>query len=553
MKNLILRANILDKNINIQHKVLPLPLKSNVVELIISPKTGYVLSPSNLSHGLLPSQVDEIIFLQSGSRVIAKVTISENLNNNTTHNVSLPIMSESILNIDSFKLTDKGFKSNKNVISSSLSSFAKTTGIDTETYSIAGTPGETILVLSKNLKAVGNYYFQKNPSYNITGNSDRYTVREESITDNKNRLTGKKFNIYYTSPIGLDQTNNEDFISFNIELATKQYGRKKKAAIAKEEYEIYSFDEGRKIGAEGGIKTMRVRGVPGTQFKIILQDGDKKTYNFDTGVFEAGGGMFLGTIPTGQFGTGYGESLVHARIARSPNNSTIKTIFTTDKPIDHLAIQQAVENITSNEVSVPPVSSANPVIASVVSPKTTVVDEEIKVYSVLNWSFGNGGAFTLDELTYDPLDTKRSKKEILAGGVVTTAKAKQGSSSSPINFTAVVSATDSDSNLQIERQPLFNEVGGFVNWDSGSNKASALTSTGAVIPNDWYVSTADVESKAKYTIALRVKGIGKSVDVSGATTHPQVEISGYISGITHGTKDIVSKLDLLNFLTIKAL
>ena len=40
MKNLILRANILDKNVDIQHKVLPLPLKTNVVELIISPKTG---------------------------------------------------------------------------------------------------------------------------------------------------------------------------------------------------------------------------------------------------------------------------------------------------------------------------------------------------------------------------------------------------------------------------------------------------------------------------------------------------------------------------------
>ena len=553
MKNLILRANILDKNVDIQHKVLPLPLKTNVVELIISPKTGYILSTSNLSHGLLPSQIDEITFLQSGTRVIARVTISQNINNKVSHNVSLPIMSQSVLNIDSFKLTDRGFKTKKGIVSSSLSSFPKTTGVNSETYNISSTPGETTLVLSKNLRAVGNYYFQKNPSYSITGNNNRYTIREESFTDSKNRLIGKKFNVYYTSPLGLDQTDNEDFIDFNFNITTKQYGRKKRAATVKEEYEIYSFSEGRKIGAEGGIKTMRVRGVPGTEFKIILQDGDKKTYNFDTGVFEAGGGMFLGTIPPARIGTGYGESLVYARIPRSPNNSTIKTIFTTDKPIDHLAIQQAVESTRDDSIVVPPVSSANPVIAAVTSPETVSVDEDIKVYSVLNWSFGNGGAFTLDKLTYDPLDVKKSEEAILEKGAVITTKAKQGASTSPINFTAVVSATASDSNLQIERQPLFDKVGGFVNWDSGANKENALTSTGAVIPNDWYMSTEDVESTAKYTIAVRTRGIGKSVDVSGATTYPQVEISGYISGITHGSKDVESKLDLLNFLTIKAL
>ena len=553
MKNLILRANILDKNVDIQHRVLPLPLKTNVVELIISPKTGYILSTSNLSHGLLPSQIDEITFLQSGTRVIARVTISQNINNKVSHNVSLPIMSQSVLNIDSFKLTDRGFKTNKGVVSSSLSSFPKTTGINSETYNISSTPGETTLVLSKNLRAVGNYYFQKNPNYSITGNNNRYTIREESFTDSKNRLIGKKFNVYYTSPLGLDQTDNEDFIDFNVNITTKQYGRKKRAATAKEEYEIYSFSEGRKIGAEGGIKTMIVRGVPGTEFKIILQDGDKKTYNFDTGVFEAGGGMFLGTIPPARIGTGYGESLVYARIPRSPNNSTIKTIFTTDKPIDHLAIQQAVESTRDDSIVVPPASSANPVIATVTSPTTVSVDEDVKSYTTLNWSFGNGGAFTLDKLTYDPLDTRRSEEAILEKGAVITTKAKQGASTSPINFTAVVSATASDSNLEIERQPLFDKLGSFVNWDSGANKENALTSTGAVIPNDWYMSTADIESRARYTIAVKARGIGKAVDVSGATTYPQVEISGYISGITHGSKDIESKLDLLNFLTIHAL
>ena len=63
MKNLILRANILDGNVNIEHKVLPLPLSNNMVEVKISPKAGYVLELENISHGALPPQISSIDFI----------------------------------------------------------------------------------------------------------------------------------------------------------------------------------------------------------------------------------------------------------------------------------------------------------------------------------------------------------------------------------------------------------------------------------------------------------------------------------------------------------
>ena len=43
MKNLILRANILDENVNIEHKVLSLPLSNNLIDVMVSPKNGYIL------------------------------------------------------------------------------------------------------------------------------------------------------------------------------------------------------------------------------------------------------------------------------------------------------------------------------------------------------------------------------------------------------------------------------------------------------------------------------------------------------------------------------
>ena len=51
MANIILRANIADKNVHVEYKVLSLPLSSNDVELIISPVEGVSIQKQNFSHG----------------------------------------------------------------------------------------------------------------------------------------------------------------------------------------------------------------------------------------------------------------------------------------------------------------------------------------------------------------------------------------------------------------------------------------------------------------------------------------------------------------------
>jgi len=172
MANLILRANILNENINIQHKVLSLPLDNNKVELSISPKANYTIRAEQFSHGLLPSQISTMSFSQVGKNVIAIIDVSEHINNKVPQNVSLPIMADAKLNIDSFKLVDLTFEKD-NIIFQGNSSFFKSTNSDKDTYSVNVKLGEKILVLSKTIASTNGFYFNVEPTYGISGNSGK--------------------------------------------------------------------------------------------------------------------------------------------------------------------------------------------------------------------------------------------------------------------------------------------------------------------------------------------------------------------------------------------
>ena len=108
--------------------------------------------------------------------------------------------------------------------------------------------------------------------------------------------------------------------------------------------------------------------------------------------------------------------------------------------------------------------------------------------------------------------------------------------------------------IRIERQPLHSETEAYVNWDSGSEKADALTSARVAIPNDWYV--ADAKS-ALLNITTKCTGVGHGKYTVDETTYTdgytEVKIEGTISNVRFGTGDITLSLDLLNFLTLQAL
>jgi hypothetical protein len=554
MKNLILKANIIDKNVNIEQKVIPMPLDNSAVELLLSPKQGYILEPEYLSHGFLPTQVSSINFVKSGPNVIAIVTMSSFLNSAVTQNVSLPLISQSKLNVDSFSLIDKTKESDDKTSSVGTSVYSKFKVDSGESYSINCKPGETKLVMSKLITAVSGFYFSSGPSYKIANNKERYSVRENVFKNSSNKVVKKIFTVYYTSPSNLEETRLEDHIEFTSTVLKIDYNKKIKPATKKEEYEIYSFDEGRKIGAEGGVKIMRVRGVPGTEFKITVQDNNLKTYNFTNGVFETGGGMFLGTIPVARKGYGYGEKKVFVKIPKTESEVSYQTSFTTDKPLDHELIQLVAKSAqvkASGDVAA---------IATLAAPRPIDVEKavkapvlvEVKTYSTLNWEFGNGGAFTIEELDWGPHPSEIKTSDLIKSKIF-TGKGGAGDSSENINFNLVVRPTNTESFVFAEREALSDKPGTYVNWDSGSEKAAALTSGGVNIPNDWYMSASDIESGASFAAKVKVKGIGASKDASGNTIFPAVQLEGSLSEIIHGKTDVTAKLDLLNFLTIQAL
>ena len=211
MANIILRANIGDSNVNVEYKVLPLPLSNNEVELIISPAQGYLINKDSFSHGTLPYQISSMLFSDSGDNVIARITFIDGINSNINQNILLPIISQSILNIDTFKLNVVESYQN-NIIVESSSSFAKSSYQDKDTYTIANTSGAKILVLSKTVIATEDFYFASEPSYRVTGNSDRYTSNDDIVRNANGNIIRKTFNIYYTSPSELLETNHEDTI-----------------------------------------------------------------------------------------------------------------------------------------------------------------------------------------------------------------------------------------------------------------------------------------------------------------------------------------------------
>ena len=552
MKNLVLRANILDENVNIEHKVLSLPLSNNMIDVMVSPKTGYILEPEDLSHGALPIQISSIDFIKSGPNVIARVLISSVINNNVSQNISLPLISNSKLNIDSFSLVDMTIEDMSRITTINTSPYLKTIKPIGESYHITCAPGETKLVLSKTITAVGNYYFNSGPNYQITGNSDRYSVREDIVRDNMNRVVSKKLNIYYTSPLGISETDNEDHIQFNFITNNKTYTRQVKPATVKEEFEIYSFDEGRKIGAEGGTKIMRVRGVPGTEFKIIVQDNNKKTYNFTTGLFENGGGMFFGTLPPAMEGKGYGESLVFVKIPKTTSAASYKTTFTTDKPIDHDAIQEAVKS-TMNPTYAGEQATRDVSIAKTIDPPEEV---EVETYSVMNWEIGNGGTFTISELTWDPLPYDSVTKEQMNDKIF-TGKGKVGTSTNNITFSCYISSSNTDYPLILPvTQPVSAAAGTYLNQDqTGFEQIGARTNAaGTTITNDWSMTDAEVESEADFSVSAKVIGYGEanSDATADGDTYYSVLLKGTISNIKFGKSDITAKLDLLNFLKLYA-
>ena len=60
MAKIVLRTNIANKNLEVEHKVLDTRDIDSVVEAIISPQPGYSINASDFTTGYLPDEINDI-------------------------------------------------------------------------------------------------------------------------------------------------------------------------------------------------------------------------------------------------------------------------------------------------------------------------------------------------------------------------------------------------------------------------------------------------------------------------------------------------------------
>ena len=537
MPNLVLKSNIANRTFSVQPKVLKMPVKPGVVELVITPISTHTIDAKDFTVGFLPQRIASIKYENLGGKVIAKVLIAAAMDSNRTLNISVPISGKSFVKKDSFKVIDiTNVSDNVLVVNTSLN--PKAVVGNKTTYKIVNDLNRKSLLFTKKFSITGNNYFSLEPSYTIKNNSKRYTVVSKTERNQKNKITSKRFDFFYTSPKTISQNTNTE-ITFEAKSSTPNVRVSEIRATKKEENKIYSIDQGRKIGSEGGIKRVSVKGVPGTTFKLIVSNSANNAYNFKTGVFEAGGGILEGVVPPAVLGRNYGESTAYIKVPKTTTSDTITVRFIDDAPIDHALITSpaAADIVTAGPSKTAQIAAASKATL------TVTIDGE-----------AGGTDFTMPLVTLESGDESAGEFYLGKGNAeALTFKGTEGSSNFEVyDFGFEVITSNASSFILIERQPLFvmptGNTDNFVAWDSGSDKDTALTSTGVVIPSDWDFEDAGLAGGLDVKIKAKVTGIG-NLD-SDATGYASVLVKGTISVNNTGTVSSGLSLKLLNFLTL---
>jgi len=486
MANLTITIDTGDNNVIAESKVLSLPLRQSITTINISPVFGYKINSEDFTVNILPEQIDNVEFNNLGEKVVARIAFKNNISSNIDQNINIRVYGKTNPNISTFKLSDNT-KNKVGWVETTHSKFVKT---DENIYNIAVVSNEKILVLTKRVTCVKDYYFTKEPSL-VLDNRTAYTVDENTRKDINGNIVSKTFNIYY------NPTRVSEHVDGSIEILASSKKVLSTAPIIddlvdkKEDYKIYSFNTGRDFDDQGGVKKMPIRGVPGTKFKLILQDGDKKTYNFKTGVFENGGGALEGKIPPPSQNKLYGEYIAYANIPKATSqNTSIQTILAVDKPVDH---KKLVDKIRDHKTFV-----SNPLAEVGISTSKT---QQIYKTSSVTFTIIYTGNIQHKSTVYS---------NVVGPG-------RHGTSSDDINTIEIeFGGKDITTHgLNISRQP---------------------------VDSDFTLTTGD----AKYNVSATAETIGEPVGSNNATN---VLVKITTSNVIFGTTDSTVRLNIDNFLT----
>ena len=504
MASVVLRANLANKNVIVEQRVLNLPIKDPSIELKIIAKDGFTINAQDFYHGYLPKTIFSISFNNSGKDVIATILLNTRIINRETKVIYLPITAIPKATRSTIKLIET-IEKDDSIISSVTSKFPKSIINNKTIYTFKGDPGESIRVCKRTFYIIDGYNFDMSPGYTINKNKDRYTVKENIIKKDK-KIIGKSFEIYYKLPSENLDLQIDENITFTIRSIAEREEPGNEVATKKEEYKIYSFDPGPKIGAQGGVRKMSIKGIPGTKFKLMLQDSNKKTYNPKTGAYETGGGIIEGIIPDALPGVGYGEYVRAVKVPRSTTAVGYQDRLVQDTPIKH-------EEIVSVETATVQTSTKKEIKEVKVAPESYIT-------------------ISVDTTDSDPFVS--TWEDVVIG------PGDYGDSIEDKTYKFIVKSASGNS-VTLNRQPLQAANKAFTAWTTGVKTAENAADQG--IENDWYntrVATDGVEETSKVSITT----VGVANDDAR-----EVEFKVSINKVTFGEGNNTYKLKLLNFLT----
>ena len=549
MANIVLRSKLANNNIIVDNKILTTPVKRETVQLTIRARDGFVIDANDFTAGYLPKGVKSIDFINSKNSVIAVVGISPAMLGNKNRIIYLPISTKVKAAKFNLKLNET-IEVGKGIVTNNSSKFNTSINNNTTTYGATIGLEEKSLIFERTFYLVNGYNFIETPSFKMGGGLDfdtgpmggggpiagpgpgwggdptspskpkdksgmeefsgdphrgKTSVIGNTITKGSKTI-GMSFKVYHTAPKETLEEETHEYITFTVRTAKIAEEAGKKVAVKKEDYKIYSFDKG-SIGAQGGKRKIKITGVPGTPFKLMLQDSDKKTYNQKTGTYEAGGGLIQGVIPPALKGLGYGMYVATINVPRPTATVSYSDRLITDEPVRH-------DKITSTATATVQTTLESEIVEEVVTPESRITI-----------SIDTTGSFstTFVDKVYGPGDNL----EVVEGDV--------------ISFSV---KPTTDSSIALNRLPRFTNENAFTAWSSGNKDDN--TADDQDILNDWYNTRVVGGLTESSQLDLNVEGyLGDDERV--------VYFDVHIQSVQFGEGDNTYKLKLLNFLTLTSL
>ena len=605
MAKIILNTNLINDTYLVEYKSIETvkgrKLPTNA-EIVIAPKNKYTIDAVNFSYGLLPKEINNIEFINtnkivdSSNKIIAKVSFNPITIDKEHVVIYLPISGDSILSINEFKLTEE-LRLNNKVFVKEKNNYQVETMVDsdikTTIHTIKGAPNEKVKILSREFKLPQDHYFTKQPSFKITGQQQLYSAISNNLRDKSNKTIGKTIDLYYTFPNIEFKNKVKDTVVFNYSF------QKIPKAIVKEQQEevkqkIYGVDTGPAMSSAGGEKRISVKGVPGSKFKLIVQNSDKEIYDFTTGVFETGAVAFEGTIPPPLKGAAFGElrKIIQVPVNTGTSESIITTSLISDDLVDHAKIRSNYDStVVSEATDIERVSPTEDKVKQLGKIKLKVFDGGDNSYEIYRTLFED------DTPTTEPF--KFDGIEYLKDGFyeLGSSEGSPGGSSiretilnSPFrtiygeskSITFLIHCPDDGALIRVVKLPIFNQSQDYLRWDSAySGEVNKKhNSAGTEIKMDWGTSvrhtvTSDTSDgttvdflKSKIKLDVGIEGIGGEALHGGDVADVDLgdnegilnPLLGYQSLLltiniegNFGEGEVVPELNLNNFLTLHAL